>query len=409
MRTLYFDCSMGAAGDMLTAALLELLPDPESFLTELNGVGIPGVRVKKEVSRKCGINGTQVMVIVDGEAEEAGERHGHEHEHEHSHDHEHMQNAGDTHHHNRMHEIEHLIEGLKLSPKVKADVLAVYALIAEAESHVHGVPVSVIHFHEVGALDALADITAVCLLMEKIGPEQVVVSPVHVGSGHVRCAHGILPVPAPATAYILRGVPIYGGRIKGELCTPTGAALLKHFATSFGDMPPIKIQGIGYGMGRKDFETVNCVRAFLGETEDNHDQVVELNCNVDDMTAEEIGFAMDRLFAAGALEVFTVPAGMKKSRPGTLIHILCRAQDKEPVVRAVFKYTTTIGIREVACHRYILERSFTTLQTPYGEVRRKDSVGYGVRRSKYEYDDLSRIAKEKELTISEVIRLIEEE
>ena len=359
MRTLYFDCSMGAAGDMLTAALLALLPDSESFLAELNGLGIPGVRVRKEVVNKCGISGTQVMVTVDGEAEAAGEtpgdqphhEHGHKHEQEHPPAHDqtagHRQPAGGTHYHRGIHEIEHLIKGLKLSPKVKADVLAVYALLAEAESHVHGVPMSAIHFHEVGTMDALADITAVCLLMEKIAPEQVIVSPVHVGSGQVRCAHGILPVPAPATAYLLRGVPIYSSGITGELCTPTGAALLKYFATSFGEMPPIKVQAIGYGMGRKDFEAANCVRVFLGEAEDKQNRVFALNCNVDDMTAEEIGFAMDRLLAAGALEVFTVPVGMKKSRPGTLIHVLCREQDREKVVRAIFKYTTTIGIRKL--------------------------------------------------------------
>lgn len=411
MKALYFDCGMGAAGDMLTAALLELLPDQEAFLAELNGLGIPGVEVKKELSIKCGITGTHVTVTVDGEEEEAGDLHGHEHhhDHEHEHEHEHAQNAGQSHHHSGMHEIECIIKDLKLSLKVRADVLAVYAMIAEAESHAHGVPVSDIHFHEVGTMDAIADITAVCLLMEKLAPKQVIVSPVHVGSGHVRCAHGILPVPAPATAYILRDVPIYGGGIKGELCTPTGAALLKYFATSFGDMPVIKTKTIGYGMGKKDFEAANCVRALLGETADQCDRVLELNCNVDDMTAEEIGFAMGRLFDAGALEVFTVPVGMKKSRPGTLIRILCREQDKETVVRAVFKYTTTIGIREVVCNRYELERSITPLQTPYGVVRRKDSVGYGVSRFKYEYDDLSRIAKEKDVSITEVIRMIEEQ
>mgnify|MGYP001191844194 CR=1 FL=1 len=391
MKTLYLDCGMGAAGDMLTAALLELLPDQNAFLDELNNLGIPGITVKTELSSKCGINGTHVTVTVNGEEEEAGDLHGHEH------------------HHNGMHEIVHIIEDLKLSSKVKADILAVYALIAEAESHVHGVPVTDIHFHEIGTMDAIADITAVCLLMEKLAPKQVIVSPVHVGCGHVRCAHGILPVPAPATAYILRDVPIYGGGIKGELCTPTGAALLKYYAASFGDMPVIKTKTIGYGMGKKDFEAANCVRALLGETAQQCGRILELSCNVDDMTAEEIGFAMDRLFDAGALEVFTVPAGMKKSRPGTLICILCREQDKETVVRAAFKYTRTIGIREIVCNRYELERSITPLQTPYGAVRRKDSVGYGVSRSKYEYDDLARIAKEKGASIAEVIRMIEEQ
>ena len=337
-----------------------------------------------------------------------GHEHHHDHDHEHTHNQEHTQNAGHTHHRRGMHEIEHIIGDLKLSPKVRADVLAVYELIAEAESHAHGVPVTDIHFNEVGTMDAIADIAAVCFLMEKLAPKQVIVSPVHVGSGHIRCAHGILPVPAPATAYILRDVPIYGGEIKGELCTPTGAALLKHFATSFGDMPVMKTESIGYGMGKKHFEAANCVRALLGETTDKCDQVFELNCNVDDMTAEEIGFAMDRLFDAGALDVFTVPIGMKKSRPGTLIRMLCREQDKQTVVKAAFKYTTTIGIREVVCNRYVLERSTTALQTPYGEVRRKDSVGYGENRSKYEYDDLTRIAKEKDVSIAEAVRLIEE-
>jgi len=404
---------MGAAGDMLTAALLELLPDQESFIAELNNLGIPGVRVKKEKSAKYGITGTHVTVTVDGKEEACLYEHKHHHDHGNEHEHTHgcgdvrAHDAGHTHVHIGMHVIEHIIKDLNLPPKVKADILAVYSLIAEAESHVHGVPISDIHFHEVGTIDAIVDITAVCLLMDIIAPEQVIVSPVHVGSGHVHCAHGILPVPAPATAYILRDVPVYGGSIKGELCTPTGAALLKYFATSFGDMPVIKTEAIGYGMGYKDFEAANCVRVFLGETEDKQDRVVELSCNVDDMTAEEIGFAADMLFEAGALDVFTVPAGMKKSRPGTLICVLCREQDKETVIRAAFKYTTTIGIREVFCNRYVLERNITTLQTPYGEVRRKDSNGYGVNRYKYEYDDLSRIARNQRISISDAIRLIE--
>ncbi|MDD4125933.1 MAG: LarC family nickel insertion protein, partial [Eubacteriales bacterium] len=194
----------------------------------------------------------------------------------------------------------------------------------------------------------------------------------------------------------------------GELCTPTGAALLKYFATSFGEMPVIKTEAIGYGMGKKNFEAANCVRVFLGYTEDKCDRVYELNCNVDDMTAEEIGFAMDKIYEAGALEVFTVPAGMKKNRPGTQIRILCHEKDKETTVSAAFKYTTTIGIREIVCKRYALERIITPLQTPYGNVRRKDSIGYGVSRSKYEYDDLSRIANERGISIAEAIRLIEE-
>lgn len=437
MRTLYLDCGMGAAGDMLTAALLELLPDPDGFIEELNALGLPGVCVQKEPAVKCGITGTHVTVTVNGEEEESHD-HGHdpehehqhshehahshehdhehkhsheydhEHDHDHSHNHEHSHDHGHTHHHSGMHDIEHVVRGhLHLPKAVQDDVLAVYGLIAEAESHAHGVPVTEIHFHEVGTMDAVADVTAVCMLMHRLAPDEVVVSPVHVGSGQVRCAHGVLPVPAPATAHILRDVPIYGGSVRGELCTPTGAALLKHFATRFGAMPVMKTETIGYGMGKKDFEAANCVRALLGETEDCADVVLELSCNVDDMTAEAVGFAMDRLFEGGALEVYTVPVGMKKSRPGTLLRVMCREADREAIVALLFKHTTTIGVREAVTHRYVLNRKLETVETPFGPVRRKISTGYGVTRAKYEHDDLARIAREKGISLQAVLEQIE--
>lgn len=453
MKTLYLECGMGAAGDMLTAALLELMPDPEAAVAELNGLEIPGVQFSKEAVSKCGIGGTHMTVKVHGEEESEEmfhhhhEHHDHSHEHEHDHEsachehhdhlheheehehahehtheheehehahehsHEHTHEHGDAghthHHHSSLHDIEHIIcDHLNLPDQVKQDVMAVYGLIAEAESHAHGVPVTEIHFHEVGTMDAVADITAVCLLMNKIAPDQVIVSPVHVGSGHVHCAHGILPVPAPATAYILNGVPMYGGAVKGELCTPTGAALLKHFATRFGDMPVMRTEAIGYGMGKKDFEQANCIRAMLGETEDAGDSVLQLECNVDDMTAEELGFAMERILEAGALEVYTVAAGMKKSRPGTLLSVLCHEAEKEKLVRVIFQNTTTIGVREHACSRYTLKRSFETVQTPYGEVQKKISSGYGVTREKYEYEDLARIAREQGMSLEEVRKSI---
>ena len=405
MKTLYLECSMGAAGDMLTAALLELLPDPEAAIEELNALGIPGVTFRREAVEKCGIGGTHVTVLVHGEeeTEEMLHHHGHVHNTErlsaqHHHDETH-------HHHSGLQEIEHIVcDHLKLPVQVQEDVLAVYRLIAEAESHAHGVPVPEIHFHEVGTMDAIADVTAVCLLMHRIAPEQVIASPVHVGSGHVHCAHGILPVPAPATAHILKGVPIYGGAVQGELCTPTGAALLKHFADRFGEMPVMRTEKIGYGMGRKDFEQANCIRAMLGETEDSGDRVVKLECNVDDMTAEELGFALEEVLAAGALEAYTTPVGMKKSRPGTIFSILCREADREKLLRVIFRHTTTIGVRESICRRYTLTRRFETVQTLCGEVQKKISSGYGVSREKYEYEDLARIAREQKLSLAEVRR-----
>ena len=416
MKTLYLDCGMGAAGDMMTAALTELLPNPDEFIERLNNLSIPGVQFKKETAVKCGITGAHMSVLVDG-VEESEEMYGHSHEHEehhrhdhshiHEHEHSHEHAHSHEHHHSGIHEIEHMISHMNLSDRVRKDILAVYNLIAEAESHVHGRPITEIHFHEVGTMDAVADVAAVCMLMDELAPDEVVVSPVHVGSGQVKCAHGILPVPAPATAYILKDVPIYGGSIQGELCTPTGAALLKYFASRFGDMPVMKTQAIGYGMGKKDFPRANCVRAMIGEAADMTDSILEISCNVDDMTAEEIGFATERLFEGGANEVYTVPVGMKKSRPGTLIKVLCGEQDKENVVGLLFKHTTTIGVRETVMHRYVLDRRIETVQTPYGEVRRKVSSGYGVSRVKYEYEDLARIAREQNISIEEIRKSIE--
>lgn len=388
MKTLYIDCGMGAAGDMLTAALLELHPDREGFLQKLNGLGIPGVVFIAERSTKCGINGTHIRVAVHGTEET-----------EYMHDHHH--------HHGSMGDIRSIVSRLRIPTTVKLDILAVYEEIAQAESHVHGVPVEQIHFHEVGTMDAIADITAVCLLMHELDMDQIIASPVHVGSGQVRCAHGILPVPAPATAHILRNVPIYGGNIKGELCTPTGAALLKHFVMEFGDMPAMKVKSIGYGMGKKDFERANCVRVLLGETQEKPEGIWELNCNVDDMTGEQIGFALEILMELGALDVFTIPIGMKKSRPGILLTVLCKEADKEKMVSLIFKHTTTLGIREKFCSRYTLRRKVETVGTPYGVIRKKVSAGYGIQRSKYEYEDVACAAKANNLSIAQVLSEIE--
>lgn len=406
MKILYLDCGMGAAGDMLGAALVELLPDPDAFIEKINALGIPGVQIRREKAVKCGITGTHMSVAVHG-IEESEEIYGHVHRQEGIHTQEEIHGHGHEHHHTSMHEIGRLVRNLKIPGKVQEDILAVYGLIAEAESHAHGVPVTEIHFHEVGTMDAVADITAVCMLMNELAPDQVVASPIHVGSGQVRCAHGILPVPAPATAYILKDIPVYGGSIQGELCTPTGAALVKHFAGRFGEMPMMRTQAVGYGMGKKDFQAANCVRAMLGETLGQTDVVSELSCNVDDMTAEAVGFAMERLFEGGAKEVYTVPIGMKKSRPGTLIRVICTEQDKEKMLHLLFRHTTTIGVREVVTRRYVLERSVENLQTPYGEIRRKVSSGYGISRAKYEYDDLARIAGEQNMSLEEAGRLLE--
>ena len=385
MKTLYLDCGMGAAGDMLTAALLGLFPDPDTVVKALNAIGIPHVVFSRSTVQKCGISGTHVSVRVDGEEE-------HEHEHGHAHHHAHHSLA----------EIEAVIRALHVSETVQNNALAVYRLIADAESRVHGCPVTDVHFHEVGTFDAIADVTAVCYLMELLQPVEVLASPVHVGSGTVRCAHGVLPVPAPATALLLKGIPCYGGEVQGELCTPTGAALLRFFACSFGSMPLMRVNAIGYGMGTKDFPRANCVRAMLGETEQNGTEIVyELSANLDDMTAEQIGFAAERLFEAGAVEVYTVPIGMKKSRPGTLLRVICASEKREAVVSAFFRHTTTLGVRETETRRYVLDRRTEERSTSFGPVRVKIAQGYGVRREKIEYEDLAAIARQRGLSLKE--------
>ena len=400
MRILYLDCSMGAAGDMLMAALYELLDDKQAFLDMMRSLGLPGIEISAEPVVKCGITGTHMKVLVHGSEElDALHDHLHEHAHEHSHDHEH-------HHHTDLHEIEHLLSHLDLPQTVQDDALAVYRRIAEAESKVHGTTVDQIHFHEVGTLDALADVVGVCLLMHLLAPEKVYASSVHVGSGQVRCAHGILPVPAPATALLLAGVPIYGGAIQGELCTPTGAALLKHFATGFGELPAMRLLKSGYGMGTKDFPAANCVRAMLGEQDAPTEEILELSCNLDDCTGEAIGFAMERLLDAGALDVYWTSVGMKKNRPGILLTCMCRPLDREKMVELLFRHTTTLGVRESAFRRYTLSRESKTIQTPDGDIRVKVSTGYGVAREKPEFEDLAKIARKTGKSLSELQRSI---
>lgn len=397
MKTLYLDCGMGAAGDMLSAALLELHPEPEQFVKRLNRLGIPKVEFQAEPAVKCGITGTHMTVKVDG-MEEVSTDH-----HEEAHHYEHQYGEHSHHHdHHNMQSITAIVGKLDIPEEVKKDILAVYDLIAQAESHVHGRPVDEIHFHEVGSMDAVADVTAVCLLMHELKPERVVASPVHVGSGHVHCAHGILPVPAPATAWILQDIPTYGGKVRGELCTPTGAALLKYFVQEFGRQPPMRVEGIGYGCGQKEFEVANCVRAMCGETADNQDYIVELRCNLDDMTPEAVGFAMEELFAAGALDVYTTAVGMKKNRPGILLTCMCKEKQREEMIRLLFLHTTTLGVRESVCNRYTLKRTMKTETTVYGNVRIKEVSGWGIKRQKAEYEDLARIAREQEMPIAQV-------
>lgn len=415
MRILYLDCGMGAAGDMLQGALVSLLSreEQESFINEINNTGLD-VNVTLRDDVKCGITGKHISVHINGEEEHSHDVHEHQHEHEHHHgdEHhgEHKHHYDDEHHHENEHQHDHhhhehhhasmndikeVVSKLQVSEQVKKAVISIYEIVAAAESKVHGKDVTEVHFHEVGMKDAIADITGVAMLIEKLSIDRIVCSPINTGFGKVKCAHGILPVPAPATAEILNGIPAYAGMFEGEMCTPTGAAIIKYYVDTFSNMPLMISEKSGYGTGNKEFPAANVVKAVLGTTcEQDNDQIIELKCNVDDMTGEELSYAIEKLLEAGARDAFVTPVYMKKGRSGHLITVICTEDTKDKIVNIIFKYTSTIGIRECVMNRSVLSREIKNISTEYGEVRLKVSEGYGVKKSKIEYDDIKRIADE---------------
>lgn len=422
MKTLFFDCNMGVAGDMFMAALYELLDQEQQreFCKTMNQLGLPGVVITPETIAHCGIYGTHMKVEVAGVEEESMDVHDHHHDHDHHHNHDHHHGHELHHHHHHEHasflSIKERIEGMNVSEDVKKNAIAIYERIAMAESKAHRKPIEEVHFHEVGSMDAVADIVGACILVEQLRSERIVSSAIHTGYGQVRCAHGILPVPAPATADLLMGVPSSAGSVEGELCTPTGAAILTHFANAYGNCPEMTIQKIGYGMGKKEFPVANCLRVFLGETKTEHNvtkpsgSIVELNCNLDDMTPEAIGYAMEVLMNEGALDVFTTPIGMKKNRPGILFVCICKPEDSEKMANLMLIHTTTLGVRRVDCSRYTLKRSIKEVQTRLGLVHVKEStLPNGMIRSKVEYDDLVRIAKETGNSLESIREIIRKE
>lgn len=466
MRTLYFECNMGAAGDMLMGALYEICDRKELFLNTMNEALAPWqITISAESSVKHGITGTHMIVSIHGEEEPASPdgacdltEHEHFHENdkdstehllfhandkdnkEHQHFHENI-NAAEHHHHTNYHSMLEKIQALQLPKKVRENAVAIYRLIGEAEARVHGTVLEQIHFHEVGTLDALADVVGCTYLIHLIAPEQILSSPIHVGNGFVRCAHGILSVPTPAAAEILMGVPYYTGSIAGELCTPTGAAILKHYVSHFLAMPPLTPEAIGYGMGNKDFEIANCIRIFLGESipqrlpswndpqafsslpddamddkdsaMDNRngekitdvsfpcdDSVLSISCNIDDMTGEALGLATEILMTAGALDVYTIPIQMKKNRPGILLTCICHLDEKDKFTGLFFLHTSTRGVRYQIFDRAKLESTFETRPTVYGNIRIKKSAGYGIQKEKLEFEDLKSVVFKNHNSVS---------
>ncbi|MBO4900699.1 MAG: nickel pincer cofactor biosynthesis protein LarC [Lachnospiraceae bacterium] len=432
-KILYIDCGMGAAGDMLSAALYELLDDEgrKKYIEEMNSAGIEGVTVTAKPDTKAGIAGTHMSVMINGEEELPGDHHHHDHHHhDHDHDHHHHHHDHDHHHHHHhasMADVDSTIDKTAFSDKVKADAKAVYRLIADAESRAHGKEVSEIHFHEVGMKDAIADVLGVCRLMEMVSPDKILASPLRTGFGEVKCAHGVVPVPAPATAYLLEGIPSYAGDIRGEMLTPTGAALLKYYVNDYVNSPLMISEKVGYGCGTKEFERANCVRAIIGHaaeekqkghTADSEETracgsakpadglmrgITELSANIDDMTGEELAYASDIMRYAGALEVFTTPVFMKKNRPGYVLTVLCRTEDEERIRDLFFKHTSTWGIRRRDVERYCMDTRIETRDTSLGPVRFKTGEGFGITKTKPEYEDLAAIASDKNMSIREII------
>ncbi len=385
MKILYLECNMGISGDMLMSALWELTDDKKSLINIIDNIGLRQTDISFNKTQSHAISGTQASVVCGGFEECEGCYHND------------FSHAG-------IGDIKQIINGLNIPDEVKENALKTYDIIAEAESRVHNTTVENIHFHELGTLDAVADVVVCSYLLYVLNPDKVVCSPINCGSGNVKCAHGVLPVPAPATAYILKNIPVYSNEVEGELCTPTGAALAKNFADEFSVMPCMTVDKIGYGIGSKDFSQANCLRAFIGS--DVESKVTELAFNIDDMTAEDLGFACRKLMENGALDVYQTPAAAKKFRLATVVSVICDERIKGKMLELIFKHTTTIGVREYELERYTLKRKVGKISTTLGEFHQITSEGFGVNKTKLEFDDLKKFAELNDLSIEEVRKLI---
>jgi uncharacterized protein (TIGR00299 family) protein len=390
-KTLYFDCFSGASGDMILGALIDLglpLDDLRGALGSL-GAGLAEVSATRVL--RAGVSATKFHAHA-----------AHEHDHppaqDHSHPHDHQ--------HRSLEEIAALIGRSALSTEAKARAVHLFERLAEAEAAIHAIPVDRVHLHEVGAIDSIVDIVGAVYGLEQLGADRIVSSPLNVGGGTVRCAHGVFPVPAPATARLLAGVPVYSGDVQMELVTPTGALIVTGYAESYGPLPPMTIARIGYGAGERDpTRHPNVLRMFVGdsaETGQAH-RVVEISCEIDDMNPQLFGPLMDNLLRSGALDVFYMPVQMKKNRPGTLVTVLSQAEDREKLTGILFAETTTIGVRYQEMMRECLERAIETVQTPVGAVRFKIARSAGrVSNALPEFDDLARIAADRAMPIKDV-------
>ena len=378
MKILYFDCPAGISGDMTLGALLDLGVDEATLRTELEKLGMVGEYVfSAGRAQKCGVTGTQVKVKLAHDHHAIND---HEHEHEH--------------HHRHLSDIVALIEGSGIKVSVKERAVAMFTELARAEGKVHGLPPEEVHFHEVGAVDSIVDIVGVCIAMDLMGADRVLFSPINTGSGQVRISHGLVPVPAPATAELLIGLQSYSNGTPSELTTPTGALIARVFGQGFGPLPQGTVRRVGYGLGFKDFDFPNCVRAMLIE-EGNAEaqQVFLLACNVDDMTGEAAGYALLKLLEAGALDAWFTPIYMKKNRPAYEISVLCAPEARQAVEKVLLAETTTLGIRVQQAGRTTLPRRIETVETPWGPIHVKVAEGPAGVKLAPEYEDCREAAE----------------
>jgi len=411
-KILYFDCFSGASGDMILGALIDAGLPIEELRTALGSLALEGVRIEAGPTQRSGIGATSFSVINEAETGRHTQDDGHAHgpgHHPHHHDGHHH---GDDHDHDHAHrglgEIFGVVDRSALSTASKARSKQLFRRLAEVEAAIHQVPVEEVHLHEVGAVDSIVDIAGCVFGLEWFGADRIVVSPINVGSGTVKCEHGVMPVPAPATARLIEGVPIYSKGPAVELLTPTGALILTEYAESFGALPAMRVRASGYGAGDRDFaEHPNLLRVLVGEddvsTQLQH--VVVLECEIDDMNPQIFGVLMDQLHAAGALDVFYAPIQMKKNRPGTLVTVVALPEHREALSALVFRETTTIGVRFREMDRERLEREQVDVQTPLGMVRFKVARRAGedvILNTAPEFEDCLRLAEEHGLPVKEV-------
>jgi pyridinium-3,5-bisthiocarboxylic acid mononucleotide nickel chelatase len=375
MKIAYFDCFAGASGDMILGSLIDAGLKTDLLKTELAKLNLHGFSVSSKKTVKGGIGGTKFDV-----------RTGHEHAHR------------------SLRDIVRIIDRSGLSAIVKEKSKSVFGRLAEAEAKVHRVSVDAIHFHEVGAVDAIVDITGAVAGLEALGVKKIYASPLHLGRGTVECAHGVLPVPPPAVAELVKGFPVYSTGVEGELVTPTGAAILTTLASGFGSMPAMTVEATGYGAGSKNLALPNLLRVFIGESADAAgDSVQVIETNIDDMNPQFYEHVMESLFKAGARDVYLTPVIMKKNRPGIVLSVIAESSDVEDLVGLLFRETTTLGVRisEIK-KRVVLARDIVSVKTRWGSVRVKAKRTDAKTSFSPEYDDCKRIAKAKGLPISEV-------